>query len=435
MKSIKTYILVALLAPALCIQAQTKADSLSLNSIMQAVMSNYPSLKKVDKELTAADAKIGLTKTAYLPDINLAGSITRIGPVTSIPFGGKTFQLTPENMYSVGVSVNQTLYDFGKTEHGVALDKNSKELVQLSAEQIKQKLSTAVLANFYSICFLQKAIQIKDEQLKNLFDHLNFVQKKEATGSATKYDILTTKVRISNIENQKIDLLSALEVQNAQLNSLMGKSSDNQTIAKADLLEKLVTLSSDSLINIAYTERPEMKLVHQKEALAKSRLEQIKVQNNPSIAAFANGGFKNGYFNSNLEDIGRLNYSIGVGFKMPLFDANRSKFQKIQANADIDGNKDEADLTKRTISNEVVEANAGVHSSLKKVKQSELMVHQAEQAYELANISYTAGTITNLDLLDSYTALSDSKLGLFKSKIDYTVSQLRLKIALGEKIY
>jgi outer membrane protein TolC len=338
-------------------------------------------------------------------------------------------------MYNVGISVNQTIYDFGKTEHSVTLDKNSKELIKVGTEQIKQKLSTAVLANFYSICFLQKAIQIKDEQLKNLFDHLNFVQKKEATGSATKYDILTTKVRISNIENQKTDLLTALEIQNAQLNSLMGKKADTQSIVKVDLVEKQILLSVDSLCNIAFNERVEMKMIRQKEAISKSRLDIIKFQNNPSIAAFANGGFKNGYFNSNLEDIGRLNYSIGVGFKMPLFDANRSKYLKIQANADLESNKDEMDLAKRSITNEVVEANAGVHSSLKKVKQSELMVHQAEQAYELANVSYTAGTITNLDLLDSYTALSDSKLGLFKTKIDYTVSQLRLKIALGEKLY
>jgi outer membrane protein len=37
-----------------------------------------------------------------------------------------------------------------------------------------------------------------------------FVEKKAATGSATNYEILTTKVRISAIENQKTDLLNAL---------------------------------------------------------------------------------------------------------------------------------------------------------------------------------------------------------------------------------
>ena len=90
---------------------------------------------------------------------------------------------------------------------------------------------------------------------------------------------------------------------------------------------------------------------------------------------------------------------------------------------------------KRNISNEVVESRANALSALKKVKQSELQLQQATQAYELAEVSYKSGTITNLDLLDSYTALSESKLGLFKTKIDYTVSLLKLKIATGEQIY
>ena len=53
----------------------------------------------------------------------------------------------------------------------------------------------------------------------------------------------------------------------------------------------------------------------------------------------------------------------------------------------------------------------------------------------LCGVKSMLGTITNLDLLDSYTALSESKLGLFKTKIDYTVSLLKLKIATGEQIY
>jgi len=64
-----------------------------------------------------------------------------------------------------------------------------------------------------------------------------------------------------------------------------------------------------------------------------------------------------------------------------------------------------------------------------------LQLQQASQAYELAEVNYKVGVITNLDLLDSYTSLSESKLALFKTKIDYAVNIQRLKIALGEKIY
>ena len=83
----------------------------------------------------------------------------------------------------------------------------------------------------------------------------------------------------------------------------------------------------------------------------------------------------------------------------------------------------------------MVECRANAEAALKKVKQSELQLHQAMQAYKLAEVSYQAGTITNLDLLESYTALSESKLALFKTKIDYTVNLQKLKIALGERIY
>ena len=439
MKHIRNYIIALLFVPVL-VQAQTASDSLTLSGILNTVISNYPALKKADKELTAADAKIGLTKTAYLPDVNFSSSYTRLGPTTSITMVVNNIphalELYPPNVYNATVSVNENIYDFGRTEKNIALDEKAKGMIQLSTEQIKQRLSTAVMANFYTISFLQQAITIKDDQLKNLNEHLQFVQKRADTGSATKYDILTTKVRISSIENQKTDIQTALQIQISQLNSLMGKSPDSPIVLKSDVVHApKAVASADSLCTVAYANRAELKLARQKEEIAKSRLEVIKVQNNPSLNAFASGGFKNGYFNDSFQDTGKLNYAVGVGLKVPLFDANRSKFLKIQANADLEGNQQETELARRNITTEVVECRANTEASLKKVKQSELQVQQASEAYELADINYKAGVITNLDLLDSYTSLSESKLLLFKTKIDYTVSQQRLKISLGEKMY
>ncbi|MFT3751384.1 MAG: TolC family protein [Paludibacter sp.] len=194
-------------------------------------------------------------------------------------------------------------------------------------------------------------------------------------------------------------------------------------------------MPTDSLLNIAYANRNELKIARQKEEISKSRLDYIKVQNNPSLNAFASGGLKNGYFNSKFEDTGKLNYAVGVGIKVPIFDANRSKYLKTMATSDYEGNQQETELAKRSITTEIVECRANAESALKKVKQSELQLQQAEQAYELAEVSYKAGSLTNLDLLYSSTAVSESKLALFKTKIDYTVSLQRLKIALGEKLY
>ena len=444
MKKINKLIIALLLLTASTTYAQVtnlaaSTDSLTLSGIMNQVITNYPLLKKADKELIAIDAKIGLTKTAYLPDVNFSSSYTRLGPTTSITMVinniPHALELYPPNMYNATVSVNENIYDFGKTAKNVALDEKNKEMVQLTVEQANQRISMAVMGNFYGISFLQEAIRIKDDQLKTLNEHLLFVQKKADTGSATKYEILTTKVRISVIENAKTDLQTALQIQLSQLNSFMGKPQDSNIVLKKELNVQQLVPSVDSLCNVAFAKRNEMKMARKKEEISKSRLDVIAVQNNPSLNAFGSGGFKNGYFNSSFQDIGMMNYAVGIGFKMPLFDANRSKYLKIQANADLEGNQQETELTRRSITNEVVESRANALSALKKVKQSELQLQQASQAYELADVSYKAGVITNLDLLDSYTSLSESKLALYKTKIDYAANLQRLKIALGEKIY
>ena len=83
----------------------------------------------------------------------------------------------------------------------------------------------------------------------------------------------------------------------------------------------------------------------------------------------------------------------------------------------------------------MVESKANAESALKKVNQSELQLEQALQAFSLAETNFKAGAITNLDMLDSSTSVAESRLALLKTKIDYSVSVLKLKIALGEQIY
>lgn len=415
--------------------AGSKTDSLTLHEILSEVIHNYPAIKKTQSDITSSDAKIELAKTAYLPNVDFNGSFTYLGPVTSLTLNGNSLQLYPPDMYSAALNISESIYDFGKTDKNVAFEKQNRELVGLSVGLLKQKLSGMMIGNYYSIVFLQEAIKIKNEELATLNEHLQYVQKKVDTGSATNYEILTTKVRISSIENQKTDLLNALEIQQGQLSSYLGKTQGTKLTVKSELINPQPFATNDSLFAFAFDHRNEMKIALQKNSLANTRLQMVNSQNNPSLNFFGTGGFKNGYFNNKFQDTGNLNFAVGVGIKVPLFDANRSKYTRIQANSDIQGNLQETELARRTIVNEVVESKANALTALKKVNQSELQLEQALQAYSLAETNFRAGAITNLDMLDSSTSVAESRLALLKTKIDYSVSILKLKIALGEQIY
>jgi len=438
MKSIFKLTVVLLLLPFGMVVGQTtgkiSGDSLTLNEILNEVIHNYPSIKKAQTDLESSDARIGLAKTAYLPNVDVAAAYTLIGPTSTISIPGLgSFQMNPASNYSAMLNVTESIYDFGKTRKNIAYETQSRELAGLSVEQLKQKLSGMMVGNFYSILFLQEAIKIKDEEMVTLKAHFNFVEKKEASGSATKYELLTTKVRISANESQKTDLLNALQIQLSQLNSFLGKSQDTKLKVKKELYAPEIMASNDSLFSYAFDHRNEIKVARQKTELANSRLGIVNAQNNPSLNFIGAAGFKNGY----IPDLGKFtpNFVAGVSLKVPLFDANRSKYTKIQAQSEIKGNVQETDLTRRAIVNEVVESKANAETALKKVNLSELQLEQAEQAHALAETSFKAGVITNVELMYSYTAVTDSKLALLKTKIDYSVSLLKLKIALGEQIY
>jgi len=409
-------------------------DSLSLKSVIQQVISSYPTVRIAEEAIKNADSRIGLAKTGYNPVIDMTASIANLAPVTKLTFPGLgTFQLYPGYNYSAQVNIQQLIYDFGRTKQNIELENQSKSIGIQTLEQVKQKLSLYTISNFYTLLFLQAAIKIKDEQLADLKEHLHYIEKVLATGSATEYQVLTTQVKISTVESQKVDLIAAQNTQQAALNSLLGNNNAANPIVRNELSVIPPVIPSDSVLSYAYHNRDEVLINEKRASLAELKYGMTKLQNKPYLSLQASGGAKNGYLPS-LEKL-TPNYVIGMGLKVPLFDGMKNKYNLSQAQSAITTLSFESEYTKRNISNEVYESEALMFAANKKVSQFELQLKQAIKAYSLAETSYKSGVITNLDLLDANTSVSESSLLLLKARIDYAASVYKLKAALGERIY
>jgi len=411
-----------------------QTDSLSLKSVIQQVISNYPSVKIAEEAIRNADSRIGLAKTGYNPVVDLTASFANLAPVTKLSFPGLgTFQLYPGNNYSASINYQQLVYDFGRTHQNIELENENKAIGEQTLEQVKEKLSLYTVSNFYTLLFLQAAIKIKDQQLEALNEHLEYIEKMMATGSATEYQVLTTKVKISIVESQKVDLTTAVTTQQASLNSLLGNLQSIRPVVKSELSVELPVIPSDSILPYAIRHRDEVLLNEKKSTLAELRYGMTRLQNKPYLSLQASGGAKNGY----IPELNKLtpNYVIGLGLRVPLFDGMKNKYNLAQAQSAITSLSYESDFTKRNVSNEVYEAEAFMTAARTKVSQFELQVAQALKAYSLAEVSFRSGIITNLDLLDANTSVSESSLLLLKARIDYAASVYKLKAALGERIY
>jgi outer membrane protein len=409
-------------------------DSLSLKYIIAKVVSTYPTVKVAEEAVAGAEARIGLASTGYNPEVDITASYSNIGPLSklTVPNMG-TFQLYPANNYSAGVNLRQTVYDFGRTKKNISLETENKAIGEQNIEQVKQKLSSLVVNNFYALTFLQAAIKIKEQEIDALNEHLNFVEKKMATGSSTEYEVLTTKVRISAVESQETDLNAALTNQQNILNSLMGNEASARPVVKTELTADMPVIEQDSLLSFAYSNRDEMLINRKRATAAELRYQMVNLQNLPMLNLVATGGAKNGY----IPDLGKFtpNYVVGLGLKIPIYDGSKIKYNRLQAQSAINSVSYESDYTRRSISTEISEAQTAMLAARKKVNQFELQLAQAQKALSLAETNFNAGTITNLDLLDTNTSVSESRLMLLKARIDYAASIYRLKAAIGARLY
>jgi outer membrane protein TolC len=409
-------------------------DSLSLQQIIRQVTSSYPTVLKAQEAIKSADAAIGLARSGYYPDISGQAGYTRLGPGSklSFPMLG-TFELYPQNNYNAEIDVKETIYDFSKTSRNIKTEESGKTISEKSVELVKQKLDLVTVVSYYTLVYLQEALKIINVQLDNLNDHLAFIIKKKETGSATQYEILSTQVRISTAENQKVDIQSEIKTQQAILNSLLGFPVSTPLKVKQNLTLSNSVINPDSLVHFALQNRYEMIVAGLKEEHANLQLKLVKAQNNPELDAFLTGGIKNGFF-PNLNEL-TPNYVAGVGLHIPIFDATRRKNNIKLANVEINELKQATEQTRRDISSEVYQNEASVAASLQKINQSNMQVKQAEEALDLAKVSYSSGAITNLDLLDAETSAAESKVNLLKAQTDYAVSLARLNISIGRPLY
>jgi outer membrane protein len=415
-------------------QENSTGDTLILKNIIQQVIEKYPSVLEASEALNIADAKISLSRNTYFPNFDLSASYSRLGPTPEIdiPNLGK-FQLYPADNYGFALNYHQNIYDFGKTASHVEYEKENKKMVEESVELVKQKLSMLAIRTYFSLIYLQEARIIKQQQIQTLKEQRDFIQKKFETGSSTEYELLTTQVKLSATETQELDLEVFWKTQLSVLNSLIGQPETRINYVKSDFDIPITLPSEDSLITYALSNRYEMKIANEKEKLSQIKLQVARKDYLPELHAFASAGGKNGYF----PDLGQIkaNYVAGIGLSVPIYDASRTKNTISMAQSAIQDVTYETDLTQRNITNEVIEYYLKEEAAIQKVDHFKLQVEQAQKAYNLAVISFKSGVITNVELLDANSNLSQSKLQLLNAKVENILSMYGLKMAVGELLY
>jgi outer membrane protein len=410
------------------------SDSLTISDAIHLALTSHPAVLQAEMGMVAAGERVGTSRSQYYPDISLSGAYTRIGPVPEFTVGpGESEKMAPENNYDLHLGLRQTLFDFGRTSTSVALAQAGHQTASDYAGQVKSNLAYRTISAFNAILILGRSVEVLDEEISALEQHREVSRKRVQAGTATDFDVLTTEVRIAAARNDRIDAANNLEAQQITLRQLADLPEDKPVHLKGDFTRTAAPLDSAFLLEEAFGQRPELVLCRDGEAAAILQARLSGLGNRPSFAFNVTSGLRNGYF-PNLDQL-KADYSAGLQLQFALFNGGRTHHQQAEAEAGLLAARARTEDVKRQVASEVTQAISAVRATWERTQNAEVLVKQAEEAVSMAEVKYQAGVVTNLDLLDAQTTLTQARLVRLRALYAYTMSLVELDRATGKKVW
>lgn len=405
---------------------------LTLEKTIQLVRDNNPALKASADEVTAADARITQSRSAYFPQITASAGYTWLDPVSEMSFEGKApMQFMPHDNYEAKVTARATLLDFGKRGNNVDIALNGKKTAEQRLQLSRREVSWQTVQLFYGILFLRENLRVEKKQIAALNQALEYSTKRYQAGTATPFDLFSTKVRLAAARNRTLDLEHELRRSELTLRRLTGISDDTPLKLHGSFaVTPQKALAEAGLVAQALAQRIELQLSRTQETAAKLQRSLATKEGMPIIASSVSYGVTNGY-QPDINEI-RNNVAASMHLEIPLFTGFRTSAERQERTALARAATQRRIDTEQQVKSDITEALHALHTSSEKISTTEVQVQQAELAARHARARYENGMATALDLLDTEAALSQAELAHLQAAYAYMLNTYALKRTTGE---
>lgn len=412
--------------------AEKSAAPLTLDEALRMTREHNPKARQASEEVKAADAKVTESRSAWFPQISGKAGYRYLDPVSEISFGGAAMKFMPNDNYDARITAEMMLFDFGRTSSTVDMAKAGRNSASIRQNMTLRDLSLATVQTFYSVLFLQEAVRVQEKEVAALRTNLDNMQKRYAEGAATRFDLLTTQVRLSRAATSRIDYQTRLRNQEITLRRLCGLDENAPLNLRGSFDISAAGMNADKLAASALDHRPEVMLARENLKAAAYKKNLATREFLPKIMGSASWGTSNGYV-PDIEKM-RTNVAAGVELQVPIFDGF-GRSAALREAAAMKRSAEEQRLDAEQMSQaEVRQSINDLQSSREKIETTRLQVSQADLAARHARIRYDNGLATTLDLLDAEATLAAAELANLQSRYEYVMNTYSVRRAAGDLI-
>lgn len=393
----------------------------NLPALVSSALDNNPELKASAARWQMFSNRIAMARSFEDPMLMLK---IQNGVVT------QPFNFRKEAMTSKVIGISQQIPFWGKRDLREEIAKMDAESYRWNLEERKLELTRMVKETWYQLFYIDKSIAIIDKNIKIINDFVTLTETKYSVSQGTQTDLLKAQVQHSRMLDMRITLEQQRKTSQANLNTLLFRSTETPVGSIADLVIIPVTRSANELQQLAYDNRPMFKslaaLVSKGEAGLKLADKEFYPDFNVSLEYMQR--------DPAMGSEGLDMYSLGVTFNLPV-QRERRHSTVAEANDGIAMATEELNSLKNSI-------NFGVSDQLAQLERRRKLIElyrggiilQAEQSLESAVINYRVNKVDFLTLLDSQMTLFSYERDLYESEAEYMMGLARLEALVGVEL-
>ncbi len=408
-----------------------KNASLTLENCIDIAIHNKGDIRRAYMNLQTAINNVGIAKSAFIPTISAGVGLSGAD-------NSRTGLGTTRDFPSVTASLQQLIWDFGKTSAYIRMYKFNKILARLQYEDAMHDAIFDVQSAYYNVLATKAYVDVEKANVQiNLRDY-NRTKAFFDEGIRSKIDIVNSEynlaqARIALIEaetnyqtswvslNNSMSVLNPPEytIENTETfnisdnyypTSFLSSDTEKQAtdanidVAFKSAVEKTDVIGSykyekcpytfEEAINYAYEHRHDLKALEASKKAMEEELKYIKRQYYPSLTG------QLGYTYANTKNYSNNNYSIGVNLNTS-FNIKQIKHEIDNAKIQVDYVESQIGSMKLSIFCEVQDAYITAVQLEKQIPLMEVKVQQALENLELSEGRYEVGIGDFIELQDA----------------------------------
>jgi outer membrane protein TolC len=294
------------------------------------------------------------------------------------------------------------------------------------------QLSREVILQFYRTLAAKELLQVAEQNLKTLQDHLRDVNLFKKAGISTNYDVLRVEVQVSEAESEVLNATDNLAVARLKLAEVMGLDKDERVLSGA--WPAFNAKNTKDLQKESLSSRPDLQALELRTEGSQSLSKAAGSYWVPRLSVF--GQYQ--YYNNRNDkyddwDNFRNAYQVGLSMTWNLFDGMTSIARDHQA-------FEQAVQTEKTLVQARLKAQQDLefwkrkylyYGTVFKARQNDVV--KAEESVRLARQGKKVGTRTDTDLLDAEAELFRARALMVNAQMGSLESLVNLELTTGRK--